>query len=493
MMKMKLTIFFILLTIVNVSYTQIQNISGLTVSGNVNWKGTIILSGDVTVPQNSRLVIEPGTKILFESNVDVTKGGNDKTRSEIIVRGTLIARGLPGRKITFSSNAENPKMGDWYSLEFLHLKGGTLLEYCIIEYAHNGLTIKNSHILVNNCEVRYNYHAGIRTEVKSTADIKNSIISENGYAGLICELGSKPVLTDNLISLNRIGVVVFSLSQPNLGNMKPGDTYNPGRNNIYNNEEFNLYNHSNKKIIAENNYWGAKNRSEIAKKVYDKDDNSKYGAVDYTPVLRQSGQQNLGTMLLLAQNTNSVPSTATAAVQNEQPKVAPVQETVAVVKDTVGTSYKNENLTANNKTDTGKEPSMDLSKKLDDMAPIMASAAAPQPVVRQLAVDNKEVQKIIDYDKIFIELFLDGGEKKYATKQKFDSSKIPRDFWEAGEVRVRVIVDKNGSVESAAILRGLNDYIDQLVLETVEGYEYQTGHVNGRAVKFSTSEVFRFK
>jgi TonB family protein len=493
MMKKQLVILIIFLAIVNVSYTQIQRLDGLTISGNATWKGTIILSGDVTVPKNSRLVIEPGTKVLFDSNVDLTKGGTDKTRSEMIVRGTLIARGLPGRKITFSSNAESPRMGDWYSLQFLHLKGGTLLEYCVIEYAHNGLTIKNSKILVNNCEVRYNYHAGIRTEVKSTAEIKNSIISENGYAGLICELGAKPVLTDNLISSNRIGVVVFSLSQPNLGNMKPGDTYNPGRNNVYNNEEFNLYNHSNKKIIAENNYWGDETSSEIAKKVYDKNDNSKYGVVDYMPVLRQSGQQNLGTMLLLAQNNNPASPSTNQSAQTKKPEVTPVQKTEAASEDTLKTLSENQNLTENKNTETSDKPSMDLSKKLDNMAPIMASAAVPEPVVRHLAVDSKEVQKKIDYENIFLEAFLDNGEKKYVTKPKFDSSKIPRNFWEAGEVRVRVIVDKRGRVENASVLRGLNDYIDRLVLETVERFEYQTGQINGRAVKFSTSEVFRFK
>jgi hypothetical protein len=482
-----------LLFIINVSYPQVQRIKGQSISGNMNWQGTIIISGDVTIEQKSRLVIEPGTKVLFEANLDLTKGGTDKTRSEIIVRGTLIARGLPGRKITFSSNSDSPRMGDWYSLEFLHLKSGTLLEYCVIEYAHNGLTIKNSHVLINNCEVRYNYHAGIRTEVKSTAEIKNSIISENGYAGLICELGSKPVLTDNLISLNRIGVVIFSLSQPNLGNKLPGDEYNPGRNNIYNNEEFNLYNHSNKKIVAENNYWGDKNRSTIAQKVYDYDDNSKYGAVDIVPVLKQSGQQNLGTMLLLAQDTRQPPNKpAPTTTMVNQTVSSPKKEPIFVINDTSATVTENRDLAENKETDK-IEDTMDLSKKLDEMSPLIASAAPPEPVVHQLAVNSKEVKKKIDYNHTFLELFLDGGKKKYLTKPDIKSSRIPRNFWKAGEVRVKVIVDKKGQVESVSILRGLNDIIDGVVLETVNSFEYQTGFINGQPVKFSTSEVFRFK
>jgi TonB family protein len=485
-----ITSLLILLINFATSYSQVERINGQTISGNMNWRGTIVIAGDVTIEKKSRLVIEPGSKILFEPYTDMTKSGADKTRSELIVRGTLIARGLPGRKITFSSNSDSPRMGDWYSMEFLHLKSGTLLEYCVIEYAHNGLTIKNSNIIVNNSEVRYNYHAGIRTEVKAIPEIKNSIISENGYAGLICELGSKPVLTDNLISLNRIGVVVFSLSQPNLGNMAPGDNYNPGRNNIFNNEEFNLYNHSNKKIGAENNYWGDKNRSTIALKVYDSDDNSKYGAVDYVPVLRQSGQQNLGSMLLLAQNTGESPGTTTSAPPVSQPNQPAIQETSPVIEDTSVQKSNNQNLA---KTDDESSEINDLSKKLDEMAPLMASAASPKPIVRQLAVNSKEVKKQIDYDQIFLELFLDGGKKEYVSKPELKSSNIARNVWQKGEIRVKVVVDERGKVDSVTILRGLNDMLDQVVLETVEGFEYQTGRINGRPVKFTTSEVFRFK
>lgn len=480
----------IILVIFTTSYTQVQKIIGEKITGNVNWRGTIVIAGDVIIEQKSRLVIEPGTKVLFEPNQDLAKSGSDKTRCEIIVRGTLIARGLPGRKIIFSSNSSAPRMGDWYSIEFLHIRTGTLLEYCVIEYAHNGITIKNSNIIVNNCELRYNYHAGIRTEVKANPEIKNSIISENGYAGLICELGSKPVLTNNLISLNRIGVVAFSLSQPNLGNMAPGENYNPGRNNIFNNEEFNFYNHSNKKIFAENNYWGDENITSIALKLYDKNDNSKYGNVDYIPVLKQSGQQNLGSMLLLAQDTGETlrsSSPAPAAQQDYQPSI---RESSLTIEDTTAQNSEGQNL-ATIEGVNGKD--IDLSKKIDEMAPLMASISSPEPIARELLVNSKEVKNQIDYDQIFLELFLDDGKKKYFTKPKLGISQVPRNVWQKGEIRVKVVVNKGGNVESATILRGINDILDQVVLETVERYEYQTGRINGQPVKFTTNEVFRFE
>ena len=482
----------ILLAIFTTSYSQVQRINGVIISGNVNWRGTVIIAGDVIVEQKSRLVIEPGTKVLFEPNQDLTRGGSDKTRSEIIVRGTLIARGLSGRKITFSSNSKTPRMGDWYSVEFLHLKPGTLLDYCIVEYAHNGITIKNSNIIMNNCELRYNYNAGIRTEVKANPEIKNSIISENGYAGLICELGSNPVLTDNLISINRIGVVVFSLSQPNLGHLTPGENYNPGRNSIFSNEEFNFYNHSNKKVFAENNNWGDNGRSAIAIKVYDSDDNNKYGTVDYLPVMRQSGQQNLGSMLLLAQNTNAPPtnSSKTPAVQKDIKPARSIDNSPTIFSDTTKQNTADKILAEmENLTDED----WDLSNKLDEMSPLIASTTIPEARTRQLPVDSKEVKSQIDYDQVFLELFLDGGKKQYINKHKLDTSRVPRTVWHQGEVRVKVVVDQSGNIESATILRGINDILDHLVIETVKKYEYQSGTINGQLVRFTTSEVFRFE
>jgi len=490
-MNKLITILLIILVIFTYSYPQVQRINGETISGTVTWRGTIIIAGDVTVEQKSKLVIEPGTKVLFEPNQDLSKGGSDKTRSEIIVRGILVARGLPGRKITFSSNSSTPRMGDWYSIEFLHIKTGTLLEYCLIEYAHNGITIKNSNLLINNSEARYNYHAGIRTEVKANPEIKNSIISENGYAGLICELGSKPVLTDNLISLNRIGVVVFSLSQPNLGNLTPGESYNPGRNNIYNNEEYNFYNHSNKKIFAENNFWGDDNRSSIALKVYDNADNNKYGTVDYAPVLRQSSQQNLGSMLLLAQNTAEPQTTSSPPPASPQTNRSSVRESSPTEEDTSSQKLADQKPTATENVENDED--YNLSKKLDNMAPLMASTSSLEPIARPLAVNSKEVKEQIDYTQTFLELFLDGGKKKYITKPKLETSQIPRDVWKKGEIRVKVVVDQSGNVENAIILRGINDILDQAVLETVGKYKYQAGKINGNPVQFTTSEVFRFE
>ena len=487
MNKMNISIrslFFILVFIIE-GYTQLQRYEGETLTGNTNWRGTIIIAGDVTLEANSRLFIEPGTKILFETNRDLSKSGIDKTRSELVIRGTLIARGLRGKKITFSSKSSSPRMGDWYGIQFLHLKSGSILEYCIIEYAYNGLTVKNSSLQINNNEIRYNYNAGIKTEVKAKPEIKNNILSENGYAGLICELGAKPVLADNLISLNRIGVVVFSLSQPNLGSLSAGENHNPGGNTIFNNEEYNFYNHSAKPIMAENNSWGDDNLTAIAQKLYDQKDNSKFGVVNILPIKTESGQPGIGNKLLLTQNNDqSLANTRQNIINRNANDLSP---------STRGTGTTDTLSQKQSRPDLPIVDKLNIDDKVEVISPLIASSSSTDLVPGDLSVSNATVAKQIDYDQVFLELFLDGGKKKYLNQPKLRVNNVIRNVYQQGEVRIRVVVDRSGKVDSTSVLRGINEILDEAVLNTVKRYKYQIGKVNGQPVKFTTSEVFRFE
>ncbi len=477
------------------AFSQTQHITGEKITGTRNWGGTIVIAGDVFVETGGRLTIEPGTKVIFEENKDLSKSGLDKTRSELIVKGTLIARGIPGKRITFSSQSVSPRMGDWYGIVFLHLKSGSILEYCLVEYAYNGITIKNSKMQVSNSEIHYNYHAGIKTEVKAKPIIKNNVISENGYAGLICELGSKPILTENLISLNRIGVVVFSLSQPNFGSLVRDENYNPGKNKILNNEEFDFYNHSNKSISAENNAWGDKNLADIALNIYDKTDNAKYGKIDYTPVLNEPGQSRLGNMLLLTQDITKNPASDNKNANNnivrknppKQP--APVRQQ-EVVKNTSTQKIKDTTPAKDVKTEVDD---FDISKKLQEAAPLIASNSPYGGILNELPVSNGAIAQQIDYDQTFLELFLDGGKKVYLERPKLKINGVIKNIMRSGEVRVRIIVGKKGDVEQASLLRGISAILDEAVLEVIKKYKYKPGLVNGQPVRFTTSEVYRFK
>ena len=67
-----------------------------------------VLSNDVTVYSNATLTIESGVEVRF--------GG----AFSLVVSGKLYANGTD-REITFTSNKEQPAVGDWNSIVFLSL------------------------------------------------------------------------------------------------------------------------------------------------------------------------------------------------------------------------------------------------------------------------------------------------------------------------------------------------------------------------------------
>ena len=79
-------------------------------------------------------------------------------------------------------------MGDWYGIELLNPQNISIIDYSIIEYGYDGLSIKKNNPLIRNSQIRLNYNSGINVEVKADPKIIKNIISENGYAGVIASL-----------------------------------------------------------------------------------------------------------------------------------------------------------------------------------------------------------------------------------------------------------------------------------------------------------------
>ncbi len=477
---------FILLGLLCISSVQAQTktIEGLRISKSVHWSGTIIIRGDVVITRSGRLVINPGTRVYFEPNTDVSKSGKDKTKSELIVEGVIIARGDINNKILFSSKSDKPRMGDWYGITISNPKQISTFEYCTIEYAYNGLYIKKSNPQILNSHLRYNYNAGLIAAVKSEPVIKSSIISENGYAGIICELGAKPVLSKNLITLNQIGIVSFSMSQPNLGSLKNGSDQNQGENRIFDNHDYNVYNHSSKNVLAQNNYWGSEADAELESKLYGRKDDPRYGDVLYKPIL--GAKQSLTNLVALAQNTaesaNQPPTDAN--VEQSQPESGIAQNQEASTQDQ-----------ANTEQPVSKEDTVKLKHRtLDNIIGQFVAATPPsKPKEKPAPKVKKEKQKQqLNYDQVFMDAFLD--KRKEIVKKEVPVIDDPtRGLGASGKVIIKVIVDKNGKVESAQILRGLNYYFDEISLAAAKKFEFKPGTIKGKRVKFSTNLLFEFK
>jgi len=430
---------------------------------NTNWKGIIIIRGDIVVAQNAILTVAPDTKVLFAPDMDKAQGGKDKTRSELIIKGILIVKGQANHPVLFSSGAKAPQMGDWYGIELLNKTQISILNYATVEYAYNGVTIKKNNSQVSNCQIRLNYHAGLSIDVRSKANIFKNIISENGYAGVITSLGAQPVFSENLISLNQNGIIAFSLSMPNLGTMRKGPFYNKGQNQIIENREYNIYNHSRKPIMAQNNTWGSKSKKVIAEKIYDGNNEPIYGKVNFS---RQYGRDIRQQLIAVA--------TATPTVAGNNPSTPVKQnarDTVSLGDDDISQEVSNQA-----KVETSKK-TLPLAVKKD------------VPPAKQKTFVSNVVRR---YDRIFLEVMLDDKKAKILKIVAPNISDAVLNIGIKGRVIIRLLIDRSGHVAGASVIKGLNDYYDRLALEAASKVIYKIGTFRGIPVRFYTNMIFQF-
>jgi len=116
-----------------------QPMLGDTITTDMIWSGKVVIHGDVVVDTGATVTIEPGTCVEFDTT-DNQSSGNDSTKSELIVYGTLTAVGTEAESIIFTSHSISPSKSDWYGIV---LKSSTSnssqIKHCQIDYAHKGI------------------------------------------------------------------------------------------------------------------------------------------------------------------------------------------------------------------------------------------------------------------------------------------------------------------------------------------------------------------
>ncbi|UCG45699.1 MAG: right-handed parallel beta-helix repeat-containing protein, partial [Candidatus Bathyarchaeota archaeon] len=149
-----------------------------------------VLSKNVTILDGSTLTVEPGVEVRF--------GG----WYSLVVQGRLIAVGEENNTITFTSNREEPNSGDWPAIEFNRAES-SIMEYCIVEYGENGITISDSAIDLRYNEVAYSRESGIRIAGDNQVTIQNNTLDSNKIGILLIGAQVSGVsITDNLIMSN---------------------------------------------------------------------------------------------------------------------------------------------------------------------------------------------------------------------------------------------------------------------------------------------------
>ncbi|RMH77810.1 MAG: right-handed parallel beta-helix repeat-containing protein, partial [Calditrichaeota bacterium] len=259
------------------------------ITRDTRWAGQVFIDGDVIVRPGAVLSIAPGSRIIIEANRDVTRSGRDPQRVELIVLGKLLARGEKGEgKIIFTSSAREPHLGDWYGIVIKNRREPSLLDNCVIEYAHIGVTCYGSSPVLSNSEIRFNHYAGVSCEVRSRAILRRCTLMGNDFAGLVCELASSPIVENSVITQNENGIIIFDRSAPDLGQAQAGENASRGQNRIFNNFEVNIYNQSDREIFAQNNIWNVEDPEEIHQTIVDNADDPGFGQVVIEPMYREA-------------------------------------------------------------------------------------------------------------------------------------------------------------------------------------------------------------
>ncbi len=180
-----------------VSFADIQYIGGTNVTTTL-WYGTIIVTGDITIPAGNTLTIAPGTDVLFVyADVDAPSNVGDY---RITVAGNLLVNGTAAEPVVFSGQgAAAKKKGGW---DRIVLTGaGSVINHAIIEYGDIGLEAK-SNVVLNNVEIRQASDDCLRLDNADNATLTDVNIHDCDQDGIDVRGGSIGVAMTNVDSHN---------------------------------------------------------------------------------------------------------------------------------------------------------------------------------------------------------------------------------------------------------------------------------------------------
>lgn len=144
------------------------------------------------MPEGVTLTILSGTTLKIPALYDFTFSGENTSKSEIIVHGSLLAEGIEENPIVFTSDTpRNSRKGDWVGIR---VNGTLRLKNAIVEYATYGINFAADEdvdgIYVENCIIRHNSGTGIDVYADSnaniSADIIDNTITDNDGNGISC-------------------------------------------------------------------------------------------------------------------------------------------------------------------------------------------------------------------------------------------------------------------------------------------------------------------
>lgn len=233
---------------------------------DARWSGYVKVEGQLEVEPGVKLTIEPGTTVRF---MPAKLDEEGLAECGLVVKGTIVADGLPGKRIRFTSGADRPKPGDWGEIKLMASKGSSFKD-CDFRYGGWGLHVHHTKIKIDGCTFTRNSYGGLRG--------KGGKVELTGCTMKGMELGIRywqgaPSIRRSEITGNKTGIFFREECE--------GSTISD--NNIYGNSDYDIKLGEAQKgdIDARNNWWGGG-----SPKVYDRRRESYIGRVLTEPALK---------------------------------------------------------------------------------------------------------------------------------------------------------------------------------------------------------------
>ncbi len=290
--KYAVPFFLVFLLVLGQENASAQLSQGGVLTEDTTWDigdSPVTVTDSLTIAEGATLTIDPGVIVRFE------------TQTALVVAGVLVADGIGPDPIVMTSAAASPEPGDWGGVTFENLSDiGSVFRYVTLEYAGygatnsgvyyrtgafgvplshatirfidgNGIDTRASNPVMEHLTVTDNTGFGVFSDLFSNFELRNSTITDNAGGGIRVAINTTPLIADNLIQNNDIGIFSSDQAAPTVtGNdvldnrigmhfVELGTTRPFVRNNtIAGNSEFGVRNTttSARALDATRNYWG---------------------------------------------------------------------------------------------------------------------------------------------------------------------------------------------------------------------------------------------
>ena len=225
-MKKQLKMLFILLTVASSIFnftnrTLFSTVNATYVEGPIT-QDTIWTRVDSPFVVSKDIMVYPNATLTIESGVEVKFGGY----FSLIISGILYANGTK-KTITFTSNKEQPEVGDWNAIIFNGMEKSVLIG-CFVAYAEDGIFVENGNVELGNsaislCQdgitvadgkliiesstVSLCRRNGINI-TNSESTVQNSLIAENQENGICITGNGQVTIQKNTVLANGNGILL---------------------------------------------------------------------------------------------------------------------------------------------------------------------------------------------------------------------------------------------------------------------------------------------